>query len=57
MILGLSLIDNGEMPLNRYVETTIYKPLGLKRLPSLTAAVEGFTRRANRAATELHGNA
>ncbi len=54
MILGFIIESITAMPLDRYVETTIYKPLGLKHTV-FNPLMKGFTP-PQIAATELHGN-
>lgn len=54
MILGFIIESVTAMPLDRYVETTIYKPLGLKHTV-FNPLMKGFTP-PQIAATELHGN-
>ncbi|HBX1080977.1 TPA: penicillin binding protein PBP4B [Salmonella enterica] len=54
MILGFIVESITAMPLDRYVETTIYKPLGLKHTV-FNPLMKGFTP-PQIAATELHGN-
>ncbi len=54
MILGFIIESITAMPLDCYVETTIYKPLGLKHTV-FNPLMKGFTP-PQIAATELHGN-
>ncbi len=54
MILGFIIESVTAMPLDRYVETTIYKPLGLKHTV-FNPLMKGFTP-PQIAATELNGN-
>lgn len=54
MILGFIIESITAMPLDRYVETTIYNPLGLKHTV-FNPLMKGFTP-PQIAATELHGN-
>ncbi len=54
MILGFIIESVTAMPLDRYVENNIYKPLGLKHTV-FNPLVKGFTQQQI-AATELNGN-